>query len=517
MVGEVAMVPVVDNQGMRAADAHTIEELGLPSLVLMERAAAAVGEVVEELFGPEELVVVVCGRGNNGGDGLALARQRHAAGGLVEAVLVGSPEGLAPDAAVQWELARSFGVRAWELQEEQFPALEALLARADGVVDALFGTGLSRPLAGLEAAVVERVNACGAPVVAVDIPSGLSGSSGQLLGPAVQATVTVTFAACKWAHVLPPAALACGEVVVADIGIPRSALERVASGFLLEEGDVAGWLPARPADAHKGHFGHLLLVAGRLGRAGAAALGAMAAVRAGAGLVTVATPLPAVGPIQSRVPEAMVDPLPAGEDGAASGEGIEASLGKATAVAVGPGLGLGEGPRRLVFRILERWDGPLLLDADALTLLAGEAPLLRQRRAPTVLTPHPGELGRLLGTTSAQVQQDRPQAARSAAQTTGAVVLLKGYNTLIAAPEGPLLVNPTGTSGLASGGAGDVLTGVVGALLAQGVAAERAAGAGAFLHGRAAELAGRRYPGAVPASVVASLLPRAEATLRREE
>jgi len=509
------MVPVVDNQGIRAADAHTIQDLGLPSLVLMERAASAVRDVVEELFNPDELVLVLCGRGNNGGDGLAFARQRHAAGGRVEVVLLGSPESLSPDSAVQWELALKFGVKTRQVQDQEgIKALEVLLGQADGVVDALFGTGLTRPLGGLEAATVELVNASGAPVVAVDIPSGLSGSSGQLLGPAVKADVTATFAALKWAHVLPPAALACGEVVVADIGIPRTALERVASGFVLEGEDVARWLPARPADAHKGHFGHLLLVAGRLGRAGAAALGAMAAVRAGAGLVTVATPVPAVGPIQSRVPEAMVDPLPAGEDGAASGEGIEASLGKATAVAVGPGLGLGEGPKRLLFRILERWDGPLLLDADALTLLAGQAHLLRQRKALTVLTPHPGELGRLLGVTSAQVQQDRPQAARSAAQSTGAVVLLKGYNTLIAGPEGPILVNPTGTTGLASGGAGDVLTGVVGAYLAQGVEAKGAAALGAFLHGRAAQLASRRFPGAVPASVVARWLPRAEAALR---
>lgn len=509
------MVPVVESQGMQAADQHTISQLGLPSLVLMERAAAAVLEVVEEHFSRQEPVLVLCGVGNNGGDGLALARQRHARGGAVEVWLVGEEGRLSADAAVQWQLAGAFGVPRRQLAEEgQLPELQQGLTRAAGVVDALYGTGLSRSLAGLAAAVVEVVNGSGLPVIAVDLPSGLSGSSGQLLGPAVQAHVTVTFGALKWAHLLPPAAGYCGQVAVADIGIPRWVLERVASGFLLEAEDVPRWLPPRPADAHKGHFGHLLLVAGRLGRAGAAALAASAAVRSGAGLVTVATPRPAVSAIQALVPEAMVDALPAGEDGSAKGEGIEASLAKATAVAVGPGLGLGEGPRSLLARILERWQGPLVLDADALSLLAGRLELLQGRQGPTVLTPHPGELGRLLGISSQQVQADRPQAARRAAEASGATVLLKGFHTLIAEGSGAVWVNPTGSPGLASGGTGDVLTGIVGAYLAQGLPGRQAAALGAFLHGRAAELAGKRFPAAIPASVVARLLPRAEAELR---
>lgn len=512
------MVPVVDNAGMKHLDQHTIHELGLPGLVLMERAAAGVARTLEELFAPEELVVVLCGVGNNGGDGLALARQRRGAGGSVEVALVGEPRALSQDAAVQWQLAERFGVPRHVVPSTgDLPKLEKLLGRAHGVVDALFGTGLSRPLEGLAAATVELVNSSEKLVVAVDIPSGLSGNSGNVKGVAVEADVTVTFGALKWAHILSPAGLFCGQVVLADIGIPHWALTKAAQGFLVEAADAVQWLPHRAPDAHKGHFGHLLLVAGRQGRAGAAALGAMAGVRAGAGLVTVATALPAVQAIQSQVPEAMVDPLPAGEDGAVVGSGIEESLAKATAVAVGPGLGLGEGPRLLLFKLLEKWEGPLLLDADALTLLAGQLEVLRQRKAPTVLTPHPGELARLLATTSGQVQEDRVASARRAAELSGATVVLKGFHTLITEAEGPVWVNPTGTSGLASGGSGDVLTGVVGGLLAQGLPAREAAALGVYLHGRAAELAKKRFGGAVPASVVAKLIPKAEAWLRKKE
>ncbi|MGC8916325.1 MAG: NAD(P)H-hydrate dehydratase [Thermoanaerobaculum sp.] len=511
------MLAVLDTAAMKAADRYTIEELGLPSLILMEQAASAVTAVVEERVEEDDLVVVVCGPGNNGGDGLAVARQRHAAGGSVEAVLVADPQRLSQDAAAQWELAGRFGVPRWVLEEGTLPRLAAVVGRAALVVDAMYGTGLDRPLSGLPAGVVELVNQSPVEVVAVDLPSGLSGSRGHIPGPAIQADLTVTFGALKWAHILAPAALLCGDVTVADIGIPLATLQRVASGFLVEAADAAGWLPERAPDAHKGHFGHLLVVAGRLGRAGAAALAARAAVRAGSGLVTVATPEGAVTAIQAAVPEAMVDPLPAAEDGSARGDGIEASLAKATAVAVGPGLGLGEGPKRLLARILEAWSGPLVLDADALTLLSGQLERLSGRRGPTVLTPHPGELARLLGVTTSEVQADRPAAVRRAAELCGCAVLLKGFRTLVAEPEGAIWINPTGSPGLASGGAGDVLTGIVGAYLAQGLAAKHAAALGAFLHGRAAELAGARFPGAVPASVVAKLIPKAEAELRELE
>ncbi len=511
------MIPVLDSAAMREADRVTIGELGVPSLVLMESAAAAVADVVAERFPEASRVVAVCGPGNNGGDGLAMARQLRCRGfDAVVGILV-ARRALKGDAESQLELAGRFGVPVTDCSRNGGERLAELMAGADVVVDALFGTGLDRPLTGRWADAVRLVNGAGKPVVAVDIPSGLLGSSAGADGPSVRADVTVTFAAPKVAHVLPPACWRCGEVAVAAIGIPPWVVDARACLGLLEAADVAGWLPRRGPDAYKGTFGHLLVVAGREGRAGAAALAARAAVRLGAGLVTVATTRVAGAAVQALVPEAMVDVLDAGEDGEVAGGGIEASLARATALAVGPGLGTGDGPRRLLASILERWRGPLLLDADALTLLAGRLGALRARAVSPVLTPHPGELARLLGVATADVTANRLDAARRAAETGGAVVLAKGARTVIVGDGELALVNPTGTPGLASGGAGDVLSGAVGALLAQGVPARQAAAAGAFLHGRAAEIAGESFPGAVPASELVERLAAAEAEVRQSE
>lgn len=507
------MIPVLDNAGMREADRITIDELGVPSLVLMELAAACVTDVILEKFAGTPRVLVACGPGNNGGDGLAVARQLRCRGWAAEVALLVDEAVLKGDAAKQLELARAFGAPIHDCRGG-LDRLQDLLSDCDVVVDALFGTGLDRALSDRWLAAIQVLDASGRPIIAVDLPSGLSGSSAAVLSDCVHAAVTVTFGAPKVAHALPPACRCCGEVAVGDIGIPPWVIEAQARLALLEADDVAAWLPQRSTDAHKGHFGHLGLVAGRVGRAGAAALAARSAVTMGAGLVTVATASGAVAPVQSSVPEAMVDPLPQARDGAASGEGLEPLLDKATVLAVGPGLGTGAGPRRLLERILAAWNGPLLLDADALTLLGTGLARLSSRRAATVLTPHPGELARLLGCATGEVVADRLAAAREAAARSGATVLAKGSRTVVAEPDGRVLVNPTGSPGLASGGTGDVLTGAIGALLAQGLAGREAAAAGAWLHGRAAELAGQAFPGAVPASVVIDHLPAAELELR---
>jgi NAD(P)H-hydrate epimerase len=511
------MIPVLDSAAMRVADRVTIDELGVPGLVLMEAAAAAVTDLVTERFPRAGRVVVACGPGNNGGDGLATARLLRCRGFDVAVGMLVARRALKGDAASQIELARRFGVPVSDCSRDGVGRLGELLAGADVVVDALFGIGLDRPLTGRYAEAVELINRTGTPVVAVDIPSGLIGSTAGVAGPSVRAEVTVTFGAPKVAHVLPPACWRCGEVAVAAIGIPPWVLDGQASLGFLEVEDVAEWLPRRTVDAHKGTFGHLLVVAGREGRAGAAALAARAAVRLGAGLVTVATTGVAGAAVQTLVPEAMVDVLPTGDDGEVAGEGIEGSLAKATALAVGPGLGTGEGPRRLLATILEAWRGPLLLDADALTLLADNLAALKVRAATPVLTPHPGELARLLGVPTAEVTGDRLGAAQRAAEIGGAVVLAKGARTIIAGGKGVAMVNPTGTPGLASGGAGDVLSGVVGALLAQGVPAREAAAAGAFVHGRAAEMAAERFAGAVPAGQLVEYLASSEAEVRQAE
>lgn len=507
------MIPVLDTLAMREADRVTIEDFGLPGMVLMEVAAAAVSDALQGAFAAADRVVVVCGPGNNGGDGLACARQLRCRGFDVAVVLVAAETALGPDARRQLALARSFGVDFEMVTGDDFGSLAEALDRADVVVDALFGTGLERPLEGRWAAVVETINLAGKPVVAVDLPSGLCGSRTTLAGATVEAALTVTFAAPKLAHVLPPASLRCGKVGVADIGIPPWVISQAPSAWMLESIDVAGWLPARAADAHKGRFGHLVLIAGRLGRAGAAALAARAAVVSGCGLVTVVTEPGAVTPVQVLVPEAMVDSL--GEAGEAEARAVvTAALARATAVAIGCGIGLDVGAAHLLDQVLEEWAGPLLIDADGLTLLAGRLDSLRGRAGSTVLTPHPGELARLLATTIEGVVDDRVAAARAAADASGAVVVAKGAGTIIAGPEQVPWLNPTGAPGLATGGSGDTLTGTIAAFLAQGVGAPESAALGAWLHGRAAELAAARYPSAVPAGELASWLPAAEAELR---
>jgi NAD(P)H-hydrate epimerase len=299
-------------------------------------------------------------------------------------------------------------------------------------------------------------------------------------------------------------------VAVVDIGIPPAALEKNCTVHWIEADDVALLLPTRGSDAHKGRFGHLLLVAGAEGRGGAVAMAARAAVVAGSGLVTMAVPQPAVPVVDGDCLEAMTHPLAATEDGFVAGpEGLEGLIERMTTVAAGPGMGTGDGAAQTLEWILDRWEGPLLLDADAINLLAGRPERLAGRGQPPVLTPHPGELARLLESSTDAVVGDRVGAVREAAARAGAVVVGKGFRTVIADPDGDVWINPTGDDGLASGGSGDVLTGIIAGFLAQGLEPVRAAIVGCWLHGRAGELGGETYPAAVPAAELPKLVARA--------
>ncbi len=491
---------ILSAEAMRTVDRRAIDELGLPGLVLMENAALGVVEAIGELFEDAERVAVFCGFGNNGGDGLAVARHLTIRGYDVLVYLVGGrePEG---DAGVQLGVCRRQGVALETIDDAaDLAAALAECARADLVVDALFGTGLGRPLEGLFAAVVDGLNDLPAPILAVDLPSGLGGSRADVFGPCVAAAATVTFAAPKIAHVFPPAADAVGELVVTDLGIPPSlvaeAPEEGGELHLLRAEEVAEWLPERSADDHKGDFGHLLVVAGSVGKAGAAVMTARAAVRSGAGLVTAAVPEDVLAVVQGGSVESMALPV-ASADGrlaAAAVEPVLAAAGERDAVALGPGLGVAGETAEAVRRIALGCPVPLVLDADGLNAFAGRLGELRGRRAFTVLTPHPGELGRLLGSDAAAVQADRRGAARRAAAESGAVVVLKGHLTLVAEPPGPdgapgrVWVNPTGNPGMASGGSGDVLTGVLGALVGW-IGGVEAVCLGVFVHGLAGDLA----------------------------
>ena len=506
------MLPVLDNEAMREADRHTIEDLGIPGLELMENAAAGVVDALRETYPEARRILILCGRGNNGGDGLAAARLLAGGGLKVKVVLFADPGNLSPDAAENFRQAKTAKVPIVVVDGEDLSPLDAELKddTPDLVVDALLGTGIDRPLGGRLAEVVQRIEKAALNVVAVDVPTGLNGSSAEVAGPVMPAELTVTFAALKRCHVLPPACLHCGEVAVVDIGIPTTVVERDSDLTWVEAADAALLLPHRKPTSHKGGFGHLLLVAGSVGRGGAVAMAAQAAVGAGTGLVTMAVPKPVVPVVDGACLEAMTHAMTTDDRGEMAGpEGLEELMDRMTAVAAGPGMGTGSGAASTLEWILDTWKGSLLLDADAINLLAGRPERLSGREKTPVLTPHPGELARLLNQKTEDVVSDRVAAARNAAERAQAVVVAKGFRTVIADPDGEVFINPTGDAGLASGGSGDVLTGAIGSFLAQGLDPMRAAIVACWLHGRAGELGGEEWPAAVPASTLPIFMARA--------
>jgi NAD(P)H-hydrate epimerase len=504
--------PLVGAAGMRALDRHTIETLGVPGELLMESAGRAVAEAVLALRAPGSPVLVVCGPGNNGGDGLVAARHLHALGVPVRAALLAAETKLAPDAAANLARVRAAGV---PLEGAGFG-----VPRGGVVVDALFGTGLARAVAGPTAAAIARLNeargAC--RVVAVDLPSGLDADTGQPLGAAVHADVTVTLGLPKLGLALEPGRTLAGRVVVARIGIADTAPGAGAAAELLTRAGAGRRLPARPAQGHKGSFGHVLVVAGSLGKSGAAALAVQGALRAGAGLVTAACPAGLQPILAVKCTEAMTAPVPDTEEHGFAAAGEEAILALARerdVVALGPGIGRAAETCALVRGLVKRLEKPLVLDADGLFALGADPGALKARRAPTIVTPHPGEAGRLLGIGADAVNRDRPGAARRLAERTGSCVLLKGAASVVATAEGRVRINPTGGPALGTGGTGDVLTGVVAALLAQGLDGFEAAALGAFVHGLAGDrIAEGRGSAGLLAGELADELPPALEALR---
>ena len=503
---------------MQAVDRRAIDELGIPGMVLMENASVGVADAIGERFPDAASVSIFCGPGNNGGDGLALARILDARGYGVSTFLVLRSNEPGGDAGTQLAILERAGRPVERLGPED--PLEPAIRRAgagDLVVDALFGTGLTRPLSGHFAELLHRLNGLGKPIVAVDLPSGLDGSRAQPVGPTLHADLTVTFAAPKIAHVLAPACEAVGELAVVDLGIPAELVEE-ADGelYLSTEADMRSLLLPRDPSSHKGTFGHVLLAGGSKGKSGAPVLAARAAVRGGAGLVTVAVPESILAPVDAGCVESMTVGLPEtprGEVGPGASHGLSAAANGKSAVGLGPGLGTGSDARELVISCLQTLAVPLILDADALNVVAGEWDLLKARCGPTVLTPHPGEAARWLGATAQEIQEDRLGAARHLAQKSGAVVVLKGYRTLIADPDGSLWINPTGNSGMATGGSGDVLTGLLTALSGQGHDPLSAARLAVYLHGLAGDIVAERTG---RAGLAAGDLPAAVAEIWRE-
>jgi ADP-dependent NAD(P)H-hydrate dehydratase / NAD(P)H-hydrate epimerase len=513
------VIPVLTADEMRRADRHAIDEIGLPAPVLMENAGAAVARLVDERFPRARRVVVLCGRGNNGGDGFVVARRL---GPRAEVLLLGEREGVGGEALVHLRACERSGGRVRVAGDPTaWGTASRSIEEADLIVDAVLGTGLRKAPVGLPAAaiaaIVSRFEA-GVPVVAVDLPSGLPSDGGAIDWPAARATVTVTFAAPKRGHVLPPACDHVGDLVVADIGIGASSLAAASpSLFLLDDEDAAAAFPRRRRDAHKGDFGHVLVVAGSVGKAGAAVLAAGGALRSGCGLVTVATPGPCLAVVAAARAEAMTEPLPAtaggGLDETALGRLLELAATR-DAVVIGPGLGQDEATRALVRAFVRACPVPLVVDADGLNALAGDLGALR-REPPTILTPHPGEMARLTGRRTGEVQRERPEAAVGLARETGAIVVLKGERTLVAEPSGRAAIAAVGNPGLATGGTGDVLAGVVGSLLARH-GALLSATAAVVVHGRAGDIAARvRGEEGLTAGDVVDALPAAIESLSR--
>jgi hydroxyethylthiazole kinase-like uncharacterized protein yjeF len=505
-------LPLPDAEAMRAVDRWAIEEQGVPSLDLMERAGIGVARAVEQLAldGP---VAVLCGKGNNGGDGLVAARLLREAGREVAVLTAGPPEELGGDARAN--LLRLPGEPPVQIDSGTAPLGDGDRSGRRtpvAIVDALLGTGFAGEPRGTVAEAIDAANASGAPVVSVDVPSGVDASTGAVCARAVRATITVTFDAAKpglWIH---PGKAHAGEVRTIDIGIPRGAPAEAEVGLI--DASVLRLLPRRGPSSTKFSSGHVLVSGGSRRLTGAPRMAAHAAMRAGAGYVTACVPDSLQGVLASGgLPELMTQGLPE-EDGDLAAGAVEAVLQAARrggALALGPGLGRSPGALAFARELARRASVATVIDADGLNAHAGRLGELAQREAPTVITPHAGELGRLLELPSAEIERERLRHVRAAAALARAVVVLKGDDTLIADPTGAVAVSPGASPALATAGTGDVLTGVIAALLAQGLDPFAAAAAGVWLHAAAGRLAARAVGAAegVLASDVIAALPSA--------
>jgi NAD(P)H-hydrate epimerase len=476
---------------MRELDRKAIEEVGIPSLVLMENAGRTTYRILRREFANPSPVAVIAGRGNNGGDGSVVARYLAQAGIPVAIFLVAGRDQVKGDALVNLEIAARMGLEIVEVREEQdLNPLAHRLARSGLIVDALLGTGLNSEVRGLMRLVIDEINRMRPPVLAVDIPSGLCADTGQALGAAVRAQVTVTYGWPKIGQILPPGRDYAGRLWQVDISIPPE-LAREVPAELAEAAEMRALLPPRPWGGHKGNFGHLVVIAGSAGKTGAAALASEAAVRSGAGLVTLGIPASLNDILEAKITEAMTLPLPEAIGERALGmkalEPLQNFLENKTAAALGPGLGTHPETGELVRRLTRDLPLPMVIDADGVNALAGAPELVKTAAGPRILTPHPGEMARFLGTTTQAVQADRLGTARKAAAAANAVVVLKGAQTLVADAQGRVSVNATGNPALASGGTGDVLTGLIGGFLAQKLDPWDAARLGVYLHGLAAD------------------------------
>jgi NAD(P)H-hydrate epimerase len=483
---------------IRRIDRTAIEEYGIPGAVLMENAGVGVVRIAEECFGPlsGKTVTIVCGKGNNGGDGFVAARHLLNRGIEVRVYLLAHVNDLSGDARANLDIFKKMGGDLFEKESFDGTQLRSALMHSHLILDALLGTGVTSSVREDFAETIGLINqaaTAGKNVLSVDIPSGIHADTGAVLGSAIRATLTVSLALPKRGHYLFPGASYRGRLRIQDIGIPAALMAQ--SGIqveLMEESHISALLPSRPQDAHKGHFGHVLVVAGSTGKSGAAALTALACLRAGAGLVTLAAPRSVQPLLASKLTEVMTFPLPETGEGTISLEAEkvlkELAEGK-DAVAIGPGLTTRGETLELVRKFLPSVSAPVIVDADAIHALGERFDILRGRKGPTLLTPHPGEMAGLLRKTSKEVQDRRIETVQEFCSRQNCFLVLKGAYTLVGGPDGRVFINPTGNPGMATAGSGDVLTGIIAGFSAQGLDPLSAAKAGVFIHGLAGDLA----------------------------
>lgn len=486
---------VLNSAQMKEADRRTIDDIGIPSLVLMENAGRQAVAAMEAMYGDllERQVAVLCGRGNNGGDGFVVARTLAQRGVDVSVFLIGRVAEVRGDARVNLDILGRLSVSVVEIADSQAWELHfSEVSDCTLIVDAIFGTGLNAPISGYIESVVTDVNASGIPVVAIDLPSGLSADSADSIGPSIEAELTITLAAPKIPLVLPPAETHAGDIVIADIGIPGEVLESLGGPHvdLSTRASMRELITPRTPDGHKGDYGHVLIVAGSMGKTGAAYLSAIGALRSGAGLVTVATPAMCQPILSAMGPEYMTEALRGTADGIDPDEVDHVIEMARDVLAIGPGLGSAPGTREFIRQLVDRATMPLVIDADGLNAFAGDPEHLAGREGrDVIITPHPGEMARLVGMSTDEVQASRLEIARNFAVAHHVFVVLKGHRTLIATPDEKVFINPTGNPGMATGGTGDILTGMIAAWLAQLLDAEAACRIAVYLHGLAGDLA----------------------------
>ena len=510
---------------MQEMDRLTIEEMGIPGVVLMENAARGASRVFLAHFAPppNSRVLILCGRGNNGGDGYGMARVLHKNGLKVTVLVLAESNKIKGDALVNLEILRRMALDVVEVNsEEHWKKQRRLLKDCDFIIDGLLGTGLNSSVRGFYARVIDELNRANKPVTAIDIPSGLNADTGQIMGVAVQADLTITFGFPKIGQLVFPGAGLVGRLVQIDIGIPDAVAGQIPGRYrLIEPRDFHDLLASEKPDIHKGNRGHLLVLAGSTGKTGAATLTSLGALRAGAGLVTLGIPRSLNSILENKLTEAMTFPLPETAESSLSLEAekeIFRLMEGKTALAIGPGLSTHAETSLLVRKIVARCPLPMVIDADGLNALSPDLGVLAKCRGRAILTPHPGEMARLAGIKNSEVQADRIGTAEAFAQKHGCCLVLKGARTVIAESEGQIHINPTGNPALSSGGSGDVLTGLMAGFLAREWPPAKAAITGVYLHGLAADwLSEEMGQSGVLAGEILDVIPKLAASLGRAE